>query len=117
MSIKVNRCRQGKRIIFRNGKRRRRIRNIKLERMDGRRRDSMPLGAFQSLVVLFELLSCNSSMLRSIWGSFSLISNKSQLKISPFFHKNHIHEFRNQLESRVEAANLFQQCNQTQAKR
>jgi len=51
MSIKVNRCRQGNRIISRNGKRRRRIRNIKLKRRDGQRRDSMLLGAFQSLVV------------------------------------------------------------------
>jgi len=83
MSIKVNRCRQGKR---------RRIRNIKLKKRDGQRSNSMPLGAFQSLVVLFELLSCDSSTLRSIWGSFSPISNKNQLKISPFIQQNNIQQ-------------------------
>jgi len=91
MSIKVNRCRQGKRIISRNGKRRRRIRNIKLKRRDGWRRDLMPLGAFQSSVILFELLSCDSSTLRSIWGSFSPISKKKKsVENQPIFsEKSH----------------------------
>jgi len=75
MSIKMDRCRQSKGIISSNDQRsQRRMRNIKLKRRNGKRdgliRFSMSLGAVQSSVVLFSLLSCNSSTLRGIWGSF-----------------------------------------------